>query len=756
MDSVPNCSQKMIKTRLPSRWLLAVGLLVSLLIPSGANCQDSSTPDDNPEQPAAFQSVTFGIAGHYRLGHWTAVRIHDGKIQKLLPAGSRVNYQTLDGDGVAVNYQYGELQSGQFSYVIPGSEAAPLRVLTADGKTVLETRFPIQRAAARGAAMIPLGMPWVVAIGDTLGIEKIGENDVLKRDASVAVSVPTVQQFPDKELGYHGVDLVLINSAGHEKLMAISTQQREALKDWILGGGKVLLAMGAKTPELAKAAPWLIELLPTGDEPLTVRSMNPSAFETYTSSQDPLAEFKGAVLPRDRGEVLITGRTTRRLITPMAVEYGIGFGHIIVVTADLDGEELSNWSERMDLVKRLTGSLLTDKEEVTGNRATSFNDLGGQMRASLDQFPGKRSFPFSVVAIILMLLIMSIGPLDYLLVNRVLGRPILGWISFPIMVIGLSAFLIILAKSRKNPGEQALTDISMNHVEIVDIDMLNKVGRGFSWGYLYSHPASQMDADVASSGALSQVSSKVDSMLLAPYGIPGSTFGGIQISGQDTRFPTYDVSMETTDQTTTSSIRGLSLAPRSSKSLATWTRFSPKLSMDVRMQRRKGSDTLHGTLTNPLSADLLDGMLIYRNWVYLLPTRFPAGSSIKKVADLRQKPFKWQLTKRKALEKSRTDNEDWIASSFDDPGRIAEILMFNRAAGSERYTSLKNDALSFLDLSDALTQDRCMLFGRVRDTNVELALQSAGDQNNESIESVKSRLSFVRLVMPVVVDKSKR
>ena len=45
-----------------------------------------------------------------------------------------------------------------------------------------------------------------------------------------------------------------------------------------------------------------------------------------------------------------------------------------------------------------------------------------------------------------MALIAAIGPLDYLLINRVLGRPLLGWVSFPVVAIGLSVLLAMQAR----------------------------------------------------------------------------------------------------------------------------------------------------------------------------------------------------------------------------------------------------------------------------------------------------------------------
>ena len=169
--------------------------------------------------------------------------------------------------------------------------------------------------------------------------------------------------------------------------------------------------------------------------------IDPSAIETFTSSQTPLIPFEGIVLPKNQGRTLIMGRTTRRVSTPIAAEFNVGFGRITVVAADLENDLFASWPERLDLITQLTGSILVSNQDPPGRktRSTAYNDLAGQVRSSLDQFDVKRQFGFSLVSLMLMALIAAIGPLDYLLLNRVFGRPILGWLTFPIVALGMSA-----------------------------------------------------------------------------------------------------------------------------------------------------------------------------------------------------------------------------------------------------------------------------------------------------------------------------
>src|SRR6056297_1964763 len=96
----------------------------------------------------------------------------------------------------------------------------------------------------------------------------------------------------------------------------------------------------------------------------------------------------------------------------------------------------------MDLILRLNQSVL-DREQQPGGgqRATAFDDLAGQIRASLDQFQIRRPFSFSLLSLTMMGLILLIGPIDYLLINRVFGKPLLGWLTLPIIAISFSILL---------------------------------------------------------------------------------------------------------------------------------------------------------------------------------------------------------------------------------------------------------------------------------------------------------------------------
>ena len=91
-------------------------------------------------------------------GAWTGVRIDQ--------AASIRSIETRDGDGVEVRYTQPEgNDTTDWSYVVPGSEAAPLIVRDDEGHRRLRLAFRPIGSPSRGPAMIPLEMPWIVVAG---------------------------------------------------------------------------------------------------------------------------------------------------------------------------------------------------------------------------------------------------------------------------------------------------------------------------------------------------------------------------------------------------------------------------------------------------------------------------------------------------------------------------------------------------------------------------------------------------------------
>ena len=697
-------------------WFAAVTLHV-LLIPSPSVAQEAADGGTDTASKSAASvgdepiDVHCGIDGVYRASQWSMFRTLD-------PAAKIAMVETLDGDGVRVQYRQPESNPRNVSYAVPGGSYGPLTIRSAEA-TLYDGRLS-------GRPIEP-NVPWVVVLGDTLGVEAIGKNELLGKEATVAVSViDDAIKCPDRRLGFSGVDLVIIGSGGMPVLSKLSTDQSHAIVDYVKHGGRLLLHLGADVRSLFDAAPWLKELatIEPADAPI---QLDPAAVETYMSSQSRLETLTGAVLPAKGGSTLISGRTLNRQPARIAVEFTAGFGRVTVAAMALDSPAIREWPQRTGLVNRLCGNLFVSeidaRRDSKDNSSVGYNDFVGQVRAALDRFELRRRVPYSVVSLIILALAALIGPIDYLVVNRVIGRPLIGWITFPVTVLAFVA--LILVASGRIPGIAADTvateQVYVNRIDIVDLDLTGSMprGRGWSWNQLHGMSAQQVNFAASLDNRWAEGSASMP--VTAPFGYPGATFGGISIAGEDVHTPSYSVQLHEGTEGMWSEVSQVPLPPGGSKGLVSTWEFKPRIASLSSLRRKRGSELLEGSISNPLEVDIYNGALVFGEWVYLLPSRFRPGQTIENIETLRQKNFRWLLARREALENS-SRSEPWNPTMYDDTQRMAELLMFSDISGGREYTGLANRPLKFLDLGYMLGPQQAILFGQVKEPELKVDL----------------------------------
>ncbi len=436
-----------------------------------------------------------------------------------------------------------------------------------------------------------------------------------------------------------------------------------------------------------------------------------------------------------------------------------------------DSAEMAQWPQRTALLARLHPGLLDvetqRRRDTRATAAVAYDDLAGQVRSALDRFESHRRTPFSIVSLILLAVAALIGPLDYWLVNRVLGKPLLGWLSFPLSVLLASAVVLLLNGRSGSAATVAATapavasgsGLRSNQIEIIDINAVAQrpLGRGMSLTHVASPAAALVDFDATLSPVLSVVAGEptgadasgadgtLPQPLTGPYGFHGTTFGGISIAGENRSLPSYTIAL-TNDAADffrggQSSLAGgplgFPIAPSGSKGWMSRWAFRPALSDISGLAQRRGSELLAGSIANPLGTDLLNGVLVYGNWAYLLPTRLRAGQRIDSIDSLRQKNFRWHLSRREALENS-SRMDTWDVQMHADLERLTEVLMFETAIGGRDYTGLSNHPLQGLDLSHVLAHGHAILYGRLPDPVLQTDLPEE-----------RPRVSVVRVILPV-------
>ena len=260
----------------------------------------------------------------------------------------------------------------------------------------------------------------------------------------------------------------------------------QALDEWVRMGGRLVLCVGAQADEVLAAdsplrqfAPGRLEkMVPlrqtecVGDllrQPLG-RCRRPA--RRHGSLRVPrLADVQGTVEAREAD-------------LPLVIRTARGFGQVIFVAADLDRPPLSEWPDRPLLVAKLLDCPPSRAEESDENAAMmhfGYNDLAGQLRSALDRFTGVRLAPFWLVAGLIVVYLLLIGPGDYFFLRKVVGRMEWTWLTFPAgRGAGVSGGL-----SCWPTGSKAI-ELKVNQVDLVDVDAASGRMRGTAWLNVFS------------------------------------------------------------------------------------------------------------------------------------------------------------------------------------------------------------------------------------------------------------------------------
>jgi hypothetical protein len=692
-------------------------------------------------------AVEVGVAGRYRPGRWMQVRVDNLQ----LGATDVLELETLDGDGVryvqrhTVRRTAGSIAGQAERYYLPaGPTGTELQVRLLGGTADAGSKWNWSTRLLEGA--VAIDRTWVVAIGSSLGIDRIGESELLQAAGVIDVSlIDNALKMPDHWYGYDGVDFIVVSGSGIELLQDATAEQRDALEQWVRGGGRIFVTLGERGQELFATLPWIArpggndvggEVLPAARSVM----IEPSAVESFISAREPLQRFAGILLEENTGEVILAGRSVDRQSLPLLWRRDIGFGTATMFAGGLDVPPLSQWKQRPEFLGKVLPGLLPERRQRNESRGRSdlrYSEMAGQLRATLDHFAGAGQVQFSVIAGIILVLAGIIGPLEFWFVNRVLRRPVWGWAIFSATIV-LATVGLVSWRGGSLPRK-------VQQVSVIDLDPISGTGRGFSVAHLFVGEASRvkMGFDIASPFRESGDDQTERVATLAPWGYAGSVFGGVEIAGEDVRLPAYRWMIERVGDAFVGDLIDVPLAPQSSKSVAASWQFPSRLTNLGTLQRRIGSDLLAGQLVNPLEYDLADGYLVYRNLIYQLPTRVPAGAVIENIELLPAKNFRWRLNRRQTTE-DNSESEPWDPGMDTSLARLMEVMMFYQAAGGASYVNLQNRTLGALDLTHKLQPEQAILVGRVREPIVGLLVDGSPLETNELMQE-----AYVRVLLPV-------
>jgi hypothetical protein len=694
-------------------------------------------------QVSTVDKTATGFDMSLRLGHWIPVSFHLNPNASVRP--SRFEITCPDGDGTTTTFEGNLKSDDRYPDVVQASFRMGRGTSEIDvklfSKDEIVDRF--QLAAGSQYTVLPSTQRMILVIEPT---ERI--TTTIRTTISGLKSKPLVAHLTDlSELPldwkcYQGINQLILAADSVDQIKSIGAARLNAIKRWLSEGGELLLCVGQGGDGLLTDGGALQAFCP-GSFAGIVQLNSSKRIEFFASGS------KSQLLPDDGNQTIPAVRvddTTGVVMlsegdVPLIIEQSFGFGKLTFVAMDLDSDLFHAWPGNVNLIHQL---VLGDDESSAAQSPASgrvshygYDDLVGQLRVPLDQFTRAQMITFTWVAVLIALFILCIGPGDYFLLRKVIGRMEFTWITFGLMTAAFCAVAWFTVKNTKPERFQ------LNQLEVVDIDALSGDAKGTIWANLFSPNTSKLDLDLVTGNSLGI---PIEDSEIVWHGLPGNGLGGMStsaataIAGED-----YRIVLEDNDAGRKVRVEGLPMRVSSSKAVfGTWSGEVPakplsQLKFNPSIQKKR----LEGTLTNPLDKPLNNCRILFEDWVYVLERPLEPGETIDIVTETREKYARSHYN-RKVSKEDKSSSTPW------DPtdtrlNRIAEMMLFYRAAGGQGYTGLTHDYQASVDMSHLPNLNRAILVGEFAGHVTDILINGQAP----SADNCDHQLTILRVSLPV-------
>ncbi len=750
---------------------MAWAILAATLIAS-ASAQEATNAPTDASATVAVESVEVGFRGLFKVGCWTPLTV---RLKAPQNVRVRVNVEVADPDGSlttlpgrVVELVGNETQPFNTSFRSGRVESGlSLVVVDADDETRILARrdfFPADDVDAVLRRGLTHDVMLVATLGSPAGFaDADAPTGTVDADAAEK-GLPSVPERPRQLVQLDGYDLLPRQSAQYASLDALVIAGRydvpqevgNALRDWVYDGGHLIVSVGRNAAEFQKSplAAW-VPVSVTGKTGIRELSGLEALAKKNVRILFP-AGMRNVEMARIEAKYGVVA--ARELNGPVLIHAASGFGKVTMLTVDLDQPPLSSWPAVNELGTQLLARLSRRPEKATRLQATGtaisqsgITDLATQIHAAGDYFPlSARISMWGVMGLTLAYLVV-IGPIDYLLVHRVLRRPELTWGTFPVLVVLAGG----LAGWTATAG--SMSRVTLNQVDLLDIDADSGRVRSQSWMTVCSPQTRRYEATVTPRAiAVAAGSNDASGNLRVSWnGVPENSYGGMyRPGGFEIGRPGYTFSA------TAQGIQNLPISVRSTKTItAQWHLRADRL-VESRLEGT-GSGRLSGQIVHHLNAPIENWVLAYQGTAILpVENQFNKQAATLKPGqvlsiafsseNVLQRDLAGYLTGtrrrvvRNKLQESVLPERDEYDPLGRDAERIIRALTFYDAAGGAAYTTLRNNALGALDFSEALQMDRAVLFGRIARSTAELKLDGRPVEPQSD-----GQATFVRIVLPV-------
>lgn len=700
--------------------------------------------DASVESDRAAFNCSAGFGHRFKPGIWVPLQIG---VDDVL-AASKFAATVPDGNGIPTTIE------GPLLKVADGRYQGLVKIGRTSGTMNVELFDDSEEALAKQQFEFGTGET-ARAVGSTAPLALVVEPKSAIRDlvksvelqlfdgTCEAVAIDDAAELPVHWLGYQSVETLYLSTSNLKLAREISEQQIDAISQWVRQGGKLVIFGGVNGGALFNDSSPLSKLLP-GDFESQEELSTGARLEWYASSRQPLLARGSTPLTATRlapadGSIAEPDQSA----LPVVVRQPSGFGQLIFCAVDLDSGPVAAWEARRNLLLKATrpglnlNQIASTDSEVLGVARVGYRDLIGQLMLPLEQFRRAGFLNFTVVAILIALFILCVGPGDFFLLRRVAGRMEWTWITFPLLALAFCAAAIGISRAI-SPGS-----IQMNQLEIVDIDAASGVVRGTQWSNVYSPISDRCDIGLPESSGLGL---PLDARFVSWMGIPGEGLGSMQSSAaRSFGEVAYQILIDIDVEVATGESRLQQMPTGVSSTRTLLSRYTSQFPQNVvsRLRLDRARNRLRGTVTNPLEQKISGCRLLFENWAYVMDRPLLPGETIDVYSEMTERTSNFYFSRQVREESDKGGGLPWNPQD-DNIDRIAEMLMFHRVAGGRGYTGMTHGFLSSTDLSEQVSLRRAILFGKVDNASTELEIES-----NTGSAEIDQANTWVRIIMPV-------
>ncbi|MEM9412371.1 MAG: hypothetical protein AAGA30_14755, partial [Planctomycetota bacterium] len=648
--------------------VLACWCLFILMIPCNAFPSEQSVVDGDR------LSVEVGFSNKVKLGVLSPIFIDYEGSQ---PA-KKYAVRCLDGNGTPVNYE-GTLESSaedrlQGWFKLGRNDAKFKLTLFDEADNILAEKTVAE------FELLDSTVPMVLTIesGNTLSsaIKSI-ENQLFDNKCEL-IQIDSGSQLPIRAISYQAIKVIYLATSDLSLVNSISDSQLQALLQWCRRGGKLIVASGVHCETIFKnnKSKWA-QLLP-GEFQGSLDISNSSQLELFTRSDTPLLQRDSPPIPACELKNPIGNTELKLASRPMVIRRPLDFGQLVFSGIDIDTTPMTKWAGYRNFLLRLTYGNLnlnlnkSNAEKTQSRRVTrvAYGDIMGQLILPLERFTQVKFINFTVVALLIALFVLCVGPGDFFLLKNVFKRMELTWVTFSLLTIGFCLLALLMSRYTK-PDK-----IQVNQLEVIDIEPENRTVRGNFWSNIYSPNNLACDVKLKSQNDLGI---DVSQSSLCWQGVPGAGLGGMKSgSAQPTLSQGY--SCQLAGRSKAAELNGLPIRVSATKTISGEYFDQIDLQPNSRLRLNRRTNRLQGTFTNPLDVEIKQSCLLFENWIYVRGEPLLPGDTINIVSEMTERPASSYFSRRVTSDSDKGGNTPWNPLDTD-MRRIAEIMMFFSAAG---------------------------------------------------------------------------